>query len=206
MTYAVKEAFLTLQGEGIHAGRLAVFCRFAGCNLWTGLERDRGTAACRFCDTEFVGTDGDGGGTFATAEALAVHLLSLWPHVEPPFIVFTGGEPALQLDGPLVRACAARGAFLAVETNGTRPLPPGLDWICVSPKAGQTLAVDCGDELKVVMPQELDLKQLEALSFTHCSVQPMDGADDAEQWCIDWCHANPSWRLSYQTHKALGLR
>lgn len=206
MTYAVKEAFLTLQGEGVHAGRPAVFCRFTGCNLWTGLERDRETAACRFCDTEFVGTDGDGGGSFATAEALAAHLHALWPHAEPPFIVFTGGEPALQLDAVLIRACAARGAFLAIETNGTRPLPSGLDWICVSPKAGQRLAVEHGDELKVVMPQALDLTALEALGFTHRSVQPMDGVDDAEQWCIDWCLAHPAWRLSYQTHKALGLR
>ena len=207
MTYTVKEAFLTLQGEGFHAGRAAVFCRFTGCNLWTGREEDRTSAACQFCDTDFVGTDGDGGGVFAEAGELAAHLASMWPHSLPPFFVFTGGEPALQLDEELVAACKEHGATLAIETNGTRALPAGLDWICVSPKAGQRLVITEGHELKVVMPQEgINLEALAGLDFTHRSIQPMDGAVGSTAWCVEWCQFNPSWRLSFQTHKALGVR
>ena len=207
MTYTVKEAFLTLQGEGFHAGRAAVFCRFTGCNLWTGREEDRTSAACQFCDTDFVGTDGDGGGVFAEAGELATHLASMWQHDLPPFFVFTGGEPALQLDAQLVAACKQHGATLAIETNGTRALPAGLDWICVSPKAGQRLVITEGHELKVVMPQEgINLEALAGLNFTHKSIQPMDGVADSPAWCVEWCQFNPSWRLSFQTHKALGVR
>jgi len=207
MTYTVKEAFLTLQGEGFHAGRAAVFCRFTGCNLWTGRGEDRTSAACQFCDTDFVGTDGDGGGVFAEAGELATHLASMWQHDLPPFFVFTGGEPALQLDAQLVAACKQHGATLAIETNGTRALPAGLDWICVSPKAGQRLVITEGNELKVVMPQEgINLEALAGLDFTHRSIQPMDGAVGSTAWCVEWCQFNPSWRLSFQTHKALGVR
>jgi len=207
MTYTVKEAFLTLQGEGFHAGRAAVFCRFTGCNLWTGREEDRTSAACQFCDTDFVGTDGDGGGVFAEAGELATHLASMWQHDLPPFFVFTGGEPALQLDAQLVAACKQHGATLAIETNGTRALPAGLDWICVSPKAGQRLVITEGNELKVVMPQEgINLEAIAGLDFTHRSIQPMDGAVGSTAWCVEWCQFNPSWRLSFQTHKALGVR
>jgi len=207
MTYAVKEAFLTLQGEGVHAGRAAVFCRFTGCNLWTGREEDRTLAACQFCDTDFVGTDGDGGGVFDDAAELAAHLASMWQHTLPPFFVFTGGEPALQLDAQLVEACKEHGAALAIETNGTRPLPAGLDWICVSPKAGQRLVVTEGDELKVVMPQEeLDLDSFAGLDFTHRLIQPMDSQLGATEWCVSYCLDRPEWRLSLQTHKTLGLR
>ena len=211
MTYLVKEAFLTLQGEGANAGRAAVFCRFSGCNLWSGREQHRSTAVCQFCDTDFVGTDGDGGGHFATAAELADHVVALWPHADdPPFVVCTGGEPLLQLDADLVDALHERGARIAIETNGTQVPPPGIDWICVSPKAGALpLVLDHGDELKVVWPQDgIDLVALETLDFPHRFVQPMDGPNvvHATQACVEWCLAHPSWRLSVQTHKHLGIR
>jgi 7-carboxy-7-deazaguanine synthase (Cx14CxxC type) len=210
MSYLVKEAFFTLQGEGANTGRAAVFCRFAGCNLWSGHEEHRSTAVCQFCDTDFVGTDGDGGGRFATADALADHLASLWGGDAGPFVVCTGGEPLLQLDAALVDALHARGCRIAIETNGTQEPPAGIEWICVSPKAGALpLVLDHGDELKVVWPQTgIDLLALESLDFAHRFVQPMDGPDvvAATRACVDWCLEHPRWRLSLQTHKQLGIR
>lgn len=211
MSYSVKEIFYTLQGEGANVGRAAVFCRFTGCNLWSGLERDRSTAACRFCDTEFVGTDGTHGGRFATAEALSAQIERLWPVASSAerLVVLTGGEPLLQVDDDLIRALHARHFAVAVETNGTVPAPADLDWICVSPKAGTALKLQTGDELKVVVPQpDLDMVLLERLAFVHRFVQPMDGPDRAHatQWAIDWCLAHPSWRLSVQMHKIVGIR
>jgi len=215
MTYAVKEIFYTLQGEGANAGRPAVFCRFAGCNLWSGREEDRASAVCRFCDTDFVGTDGDGGGRFDSAEDLAGAVAAHWPIAEDgaasgaPFVVCTGGEPLLQLDAPLVNALHGRGFAVAIETNGTRMPPPGIDWICVSPKAGAELALRAGDELKLVMPQKgIDPADYEDLPFTHFFIQPMDGP---ERDCntalgIRYCLDHPQWRLSVQSHKYLGVR
>lgn len=210
MTYSVKELFYTLQGEGAQAGRPAVFCRFAGCNLWTGREEDRADAVCRFCDTDFVGTDGINGGKFTTADTLAAAIDAQWPSGRPQrkYVVFTGGEPLLQLDTALIDAMHARGFEIAIETNGTLPVPPGVDWICVSPKQGSTLVVDAGDELKVVIPQAgQDLVDFERLDFTHFFLQPMDGPDKAKntQLAIDACKANPRWRLSIQTHKLLQI-
>lgn len=213
MAYAVKETFLTLQGEGARTGRVAVFCRFAGCNLWSGNERDRAKAVCRFCDTDFIGTDGFGGGHFATAEKLALHVVDTWGRPaehghDPKYVVFTGGEPLLQLDEALVEACHARGFEVAVETNGTRPAPAGIDWICVSPKAGAELVQTTGHELKLVFPQEgIDPAGFSELAFPHLYLQPMDGpsrdqnTDDAVRYCIE----HPRWRLSLQTHKLLGI-
>ena len=212
MTYAVKEIFYTLQGEGANAGRPAVFCRFAGCNLWSGLERDRATAICQFCDTDFVGTDGTLGGKFTGADALADVVLAQWPRPSPrgarPLVVCTGGEPLLQLDDPLIRELHARGFEIAVETNGTIIAPGGIDWICVSPKAGADLVQRHGHELKVVLPQPLDFVELAKLDFQHRFVQPMDGPDRARntQLAIDWCLQHPEWRLSVQTHKVIGIR
>ena len=212
MTYAVKEIFYTLQGEGANAGRPAVFCRFAGCNLWSGLERDRATAICQFCDTDFVGTDGTLGGKFTGADALADVVLAQWPRPSPrgarPLVVCTGGEPLLQLDDPLIRELHARGFEIAVETNGTIIAPGGIDWICVSPKAGADLVQRHGHELKVVLPQPLDFAELAKLDFQHRFVQPMDGPDRARntQLAIDWCLQHPEWRLSVQTHKVIGIR
>jgi 7-carboxy-7-deazaguanine synthase (Cx14CxxC type) len=211
MSYAVKELFHTLQGEGANAGRAAVFCRFAGCNLWSGLESDRPTAVCKFCDTDFVGTNGTHGGRFASADTLAAKIEELWPVRTDAgrFVVLTGGEPLLQVDTPLIAALHARGFLVAIETNGTIEAPSGLDWICVSPKAGAVLKLQSGDELKVVVPQAgLDLAALERLPFTHRFVQPMDGAHraDATQWAVEWCLSNPSWRLSVQVHKFVGIR
>ncbi|HQP68389.1 MAG TPA: 7-carboxy-7-deazaguanine synthase, partial [Quisquiliibacterium sp.] len=181
MTYSVKEIFYTLQGEGGQAGRPAVFCRFSGCNLWTGREEDRARAVCRFCDTDFVGTDGQGGGKFATADALADAIAARWPADDTRgrrYVVCTGGEPLLQLDTPLIDALHARGFEVAVETNGTQPAPPGLDWICVSPKAGAPLVLTAGDELKLVFPQlEALPERFEGLAFKHFFLQPMDGRD-----------------------------
>jgi 7-carboxy-7-deazaguanine synthase len=208
-TYAVKEVFRTLQGEGRQAGRAAVFLRFSRCNLWSGHERDRSTATCRFCDTDFVGTDGPGGGVFRGAEALADHVATTWGEGrEHRFVVCTGGEPALQLDDELVAALHAEGFEVAVETNGTLPLPDGLDWVGVSPKAGTGLAVTSGDELKVVWPQDgIDLEALEALDFDHHLLSPMDGPDReaATAAAIERCLARPRWCLSVQTHKVLGI-
>ncbi len=210
MSYAVKEAFFSLQGEGANSGRPAVFCRFSGCNLWSGREADRTTAICGFCDTDFRGTDGEGGGSFACASDLGEHLLSLWPTAsEPPFIIFTGGEPTLQLDEALLLRLHVAGAVLAVETNGTRPLPTGLDWVCVSPKAGTELRVGAGEELKLVHPQAgLDPAAFLDLRFDHFFLQPMYGPKYEESLaaCVAYCLANPRWRLSLQTHRALGLR
>ena len=209
MSYAVKEIFYTLQGEGAQAGRPAVFCRFAGCNLWSGREEDRAEATCRFCDTDFVGTDGDGGGRFADAETLADAVAARWPGGGAPFVVCTGGEPLLQLDAPLVAALHARGFQVAVETNGTLPPLPGLDWICVSPKAGAPLRLTEGDELKLVVPQPgTDLAALERLPFRYFLLQPMDGAELAAntRLAVELCLRHPRWRLSLQTHKLLGIR
>jgi 7-carboxy-7-deazaguanine synthase (Cx14CxxC type) len=209
MSYAVKELFLTLQGEGAQAGRVAVFCRFAGCNLWSGREADRAAAVCRFCDTDFVGTDGQGGGRFASANLLADAVAACWgASRDRRFVVFTGGEPLLQLDDSLLDAVHARGFEAAVETNGTLPAPAGLDWICVSPKAGAKMMQRHGDELKLVWPQHgLDPDALATLDFRHFLVQPMDGPDRAAntQAAIAWCLAHPHWRLSLQTHKMIGI-
>jgi 7-carboxy-7-deazaguanine synthase (Cx14CxxC type) len=209
MTYAVKEIFKTLQGEGINAGRPAVFCRFAGCNLWSGLERDRATASCRFCDTDFVGMDGDGGGRFASAAELAAKLLATWgPRHPAQFVVFTGGEPLLQLDRALIEATHAAGFEIAIETNGTIAAPPGIDWICMSPKAGTTLAQTSGHELKLIYPQiGVAPEQFTAFDFRHFLLQPMDGPSRAENTraAIAYCQAHPQWRLSLQTHKMIGI-
>ncbi len=210
MTYAVKELFLTLQGEGVQAGRRAVFMRFAGCNLWSGREQDRVTAACRFCDTDFVGTDGGGGGKFADAEALADAVGREWGGgIEGRYTVITGGEPMLQLDGPLIDALHARGFSIGVESNGTIVAPPGIDWLCISPKGANPLAQTAGDELKLVWPQDgIDLDALERLDFRHFLVQPMDCAEveAARAAAIALAMNRPKWRLTLQAHKALGLR
>jgi len=210
VSYAVKELYYTLQGEGAHAGRPAVFLRFAGCNLWTGREEDRATATCRFCDTEFVGTDGPGGGKFPSPGALADAVAARWPTVAGgrPYVVCTGGEPLLQLDAPLVAALHAHGFEVGVETNGTQPAPPGLDWTCVSPKAGAPLVLATGDELKLVFPQPgAEPERFAHLDFRHFFLQPMDGpARDANTAAATrYCLAHPRWRLSLQTHKLLGI-
>lgn len=210
MSYAVKEIFLTLQGEGMQAGRRAVFLRFAGCNLWTGREEDREGAVCRFCDTDFVGMDGTEGGRYPDAGALAVRIASLWgPDRARRFVVITGGEPMLQLDAALVDALHGEGFEVAVESNGTLPAPAGIDWLCISPKAGSAVAQREGDELKLVWPQPgIDPVELEGWRFRHLLVQPMDGPDRAaaEQAAIALAMARPAWRLTIQAHKALGLR
>lgn len=210
MTYAVKEIFYTLQGEGANTGRAAVFCRFAGCNLWNGREHDRAEAICQFCDTDFVGTNGPGGGSFATPEALASAVAAAWP--EPGggrrFVVCTGGEPLLQLDAALLRALHNEGFEVAVETNGTVPPPAGVDWLCVSPKAGAELVVRCGDEIKLVFPQPgAEPERFERLPFSHFFLQPMDGGDRQANTAaaLHYCLAHPRWRLSLQTHKLLGI-
>lgn len=210
MTYSVKEIFYTLQGEGANAGRPAVFCRFAGCNLWSGLERDRATAVCKFCDTDFVGTDGTRGGKFSDAATLAAVVASEWPSQSrgKPLVVCTGGEPLLQLDRSLIDELHALGFEIAVETNGTIAAPDGIDWICVSPKAGADLLQVRGQELKVVVPQPFDFDYLAGLNFEHRFVQPMDGPSRREntEFAIQWCMAHPEWRLSVQTHKVIGIR
>ncbi len=210
MTYTVKEIFYTLQGEGANVGRPAVFCRFAGCNLWTGHERDRETAVCQFCDTDFVGVGPDGG-RFASANALADAVAARWPDdgTGDRFVVCTGGEPLLQLDEPLIAALHARGFSVAIETNGTLLAPPGIDWTCVSPKAQADLVLRTGDELKLVYPQlDAPPERYADLDFRHFFLQPMDGPDVAEhtRQAIDYCLHHPRWRLSLQTHKLLGLR
>jgi len=209
MTYSVKEIFPTLQGEGGQAGRAAVFCRFAGCNLWNGLERDRATAVCSFCDTDFVGTDGPGGGKFETAEALAAAVEATWAGgPSSRLVVCTGGEPLLQLDAPLIAALHGRGFEIAIETNGTIAAPAGIDWICVSPKADAPLAQTSGQELKLVYPQDKARPdRFEGLDFERFYLQPMDGPDrDANtQAAVAYCLSHPRWRLSVQTHKYLGL-
>lgn len=213
MTYSVKEVFYTLQGEGLQAGKPAVFCRFAGCNLWNGREEDREAAVCRFCDTDFVGTDGTLGGKYVTADDLANLILSLWPATDNQhrLVVMTGGEPLLQLDTHLIDALHARGFRIAVETNGTVAAPEGIDWICVSPKAGAPWVQTRGNELKLVYPQPTlmpDALPWHKLSFENYLLQPMDGPVAAQNTvaAIEYCQANPRWRLSVQTHKALGIR
>jgi 7-carboxy-7-deazaguanine synthase len=211
MSYAVKEIFYTLQGEGANAGRPAVFCRFAGCNLWTGREADREDAVCRFCDTDFVGTDGPGGGKFPSAERLASAVAAAWPAARDegrPLVVCTGGEPLLQLDPPLLEALHEEGFEVAVETNGTVAPPPGIDWLCLSPKAGAPPVIRAGDELKLVYPQEgAEPARYEELRFRHFFLQPMDGpAREANtRAALRYCLAHPRWRLSLQTHKLLGI-
>ena len=209
MTYAVKEIFLTLQGEGGQAGRAAVFCRFAGCNLWSGREEDRAGAVCTFCDTDFVGVDGEGGGKFATPEALAAAVRAAWTGpLENALVVCTGGEPLLQLDPPLIDALHGQGFAIAVETNGTLAAPAGIDWICVSPKADTRLAQRSGQELKLVYPQAgVDPERFAGLDFERFFLQPMDGPDReaATTAAVSYCLTHPRWRLSVQTHKYLGL-
>ena len=226
MTYSVKEIYYTLQGEGAQTGRAAVFCRFAGCNLWSGKEQDRAGAVCKFCDTEFVGTDGPGCGKFETAQSLARAVADCWPRSSPDIsrpdssgpensrpagsrlVVCTGGEPLLQVDPALITAFHDEGFEIAVETNGTQPAPAGLDWICVSPKADAQLVITRGNELKLVYPQVDALPQaFEHLGFDHFFLQPMDGANvtDNTRLAIEYCKQNPRWRLSLQTHKLLGI-
>ena len=212
MSYAVKEIFLTLQGEGAHAGRAAVFCRFSGCNLWSGREQDRATAVCQFCDTDFVGTDGAGGGQFESAADLAAAIARAWPSSAPRgrrFLVCTGGEPLLQMDDAFVRAAHDEGFEIAIETNGTTLPPAGVDWICVSPKANAELVLRHGDELKLIFPQEgAEPAAFESLAFRHFFLQPMDGPDRERNTALAlrYCLEHPQWRLSLQTHKILGIR
>jgi len=211
MSYAVKEIFYTLQGEGARTGRAAVFLRFAGCNLWNGVEADRADAVCRFCDTDFVGTDGDGGGKFADAEALAAAVAALWPkgNFAQPYVVCTGGEPLLQLDEALIAALHLHDFEIAIETNGTLLPPHGIEWVCVSPKAGADLAIETGQELKLVYPQAgAPPERYADLLFDHFFLQPMNGPDrDANtQAAIAYCMAHPQWHLSLQTHKLIGIR
>ncbi len=210
MTYAVKEIFLTLQGEGVNAGRRAVFVRFAGCNLWSGREQDRASAVCQFCDTDFVGTDGLGGGKFADAAALAQAVADHWGEgAERRFVVLTGGEPMLQIDDAIVDALHAQGFEIAMESNGTIAAHPGIDWVCISPKAGSDVVQRSGDELKLVWPQPgSDADAMEAWDFAHFLVQPMDDARGAAnvQAAVNFAMVRPKWRLALQTHKALGLR
>ena len=211
MTYSVKELFYTLQGEGTHAGRPAVFCRFAGCNLWSGREEDRNIAVCKFCDTDFVGTDGTLGGKFHQAIDLAKIIASLWPlaSLKNRFVVLTGGEPLLQVDEKLVDALHDQGFEIAIETNGTLLPPRGIDWVCVSPKYGSKLILKEGNELKLVYPQRgLDPVDLESLEFANFLLQPMDGLDvkNNTRLAIEYCKSHPNWKLSVQTHKAVGIR
>jgi 7-carboxy-7-deazaguanine synthase len=211
MSYSVKEIYYTLQGEGAQTGRAAVFCRFAGCNLWSGHEEDRAEAVCDFCDTDFVGTDGPGGGKFATADELAEAVDGKWPQVSSEgrrLVVCTGGEPLLQLDEQLVAAFHRRLFEVAIETNGTRKAPPGINWICVSPKAGAEIVLQSGNEMKLVYPQPgLEPEQFAGLNFDHFFLQPMDGPDREPntRLAIDYCLAHPQWRLSLQTHKLTGI-
>lgn len=210
--YTVKEIFYSLQGEGAQSGRTALFCRFAGCNLWSGREQDRAQAVCDFCDTDFVGTDGNNGGKFADADALVERLLQLWQAspAQPgaPYVIFTGGEPALQLDQPLVDRCHQAGFEVAIETNGTRPLPERIDWVCVSPKADSELLITRGDELKLVYPQPLALpERFSGLAFDHFYLQPMDGParELYTREAVNYCLRHPQWKLSLQLHKLLGI-
>ncbi len=209
MRFSVKEIFYTLQGEGAHAGRPAVFCRFTGCNLWSGLEADRAEAACQFCDTDFVGVDGVGGGRFDSAGDLAATIASYWPGPGRGFVVCTGGEPLLQMTDTLIDALHARSLLVAIETNGTRVAPAGIDWICVSPKANAELVQRSGHELKLVFPQPgAEPARYEGLAFEHFYLQPMDGPDRERntQSALQYCLAHPQWKLSLQTHKLLGIR
>lgn len=211
MTYLIKEIYYTLQGEGARSGRAAVLLRFSGCNLWNGLERGRHRAVCRFCDTDFVGTDGKNGGRFLDAESLARAVATCWPESAGvrPYVVCTGGEPLLQLDAPLLRALKAEGFEIAIETNGTINRPPGIDWVCVSPKADTTLAIRAGDELKLVFPQvEAPPERFTSLDFRHFFLQPMDSPEREgnTRAAVEYCLTHPQWRLCIQLHKAVGLR
>ncbi|MBA4501951.1 7-carboxy-7-deazaguanine synthase [Marinobacterium marinum] len=208
--YSVKEIFYTLQGEGAQSGRASVFCRFTGCNLWSGREQDRAGALCDFCDTDFIGTDGQNGGKFADADTLAARINSFWPDKQTGkrYVVCTGGEPALQLDTELIEALHAYGFEIAIETNGTKPLPPGIDWVCVSPKGRSEVIITEGDELKLVYPQSEALPERFAhLAFDHFYLQPLDSPlqNTHTRRCIDYCMAHPQWRLSLQTHKIIGI-
>lgn len=210
MTYSVKEIFYTLQGEGTHAGRPAVFCRFSGCNLWSGRESDRASAVCKFCDTDFIGTDGELGGKYSDSERLAKTINMLWPasYASSKFVVFTGGEPLLQLDSALIDSMHAHGFEIAIESNGTLPVPEGVDWVCISPKVGSDLHVRKGNELKVVIPQQnQNLIDYESLDFDHFYLQPMDGPDAQHntRLAIELCKKHPKWKLSLQTHKLLQI-
>jgi 7-carboxy-7-deazaguanine synthase len=208
VTYAVKEMFYTLQGEGARTGRPSVFVRFSGCNLWSGREQDRATAVCTFCDTDFVGVDSDGGGKFETAEALVQSVAAKWPGGPSRYVVCTGGEPLLQLDSTLIDALHAEGFEIAVETNGTVAPPPGIDWLCLSPKARASLVITSGEELKLVFPQEGgEPERYRELGFRHFFLQPMDGPDRERntRLALEYCLAHPGWRLSLQTHKILGI-
>jgi len=213
MAYAVKEIFYSLQGEGAHAGRPAIFCRFTGCNLWSGQEKHRTDAVCQFCDTDFVGTDGDGGGSFKNALALAKAVVNYWPDsitdVIHPYVICTGGEPLLQLDNDLIEAFHNEGVEVAIETNGTLPVPEGVDWVCVSPKAGSTVVVEEGDEIKLVYPQEgHQPSDFIHLNFDHFFLQPMFDEDENKhvKETIEYCLTHPRWSLSLQSHKFLGLQ
>jgi len=210
MAYSVKEVFYTLQGEGHNSGRAAVFCRFSGCNLWSGRPEDRSGAICKFCDTDFVGVDGDGGGKFTTANALASHIATFWPLGSncKPFVVCTGGEPLLQIDQDLIAELHRAGFSIAIETNGTIAAPEGVDWVCVSPKHGTELKTVMGNEIKVVFPQETNPREYERFSFDHYFIQAMDGPSQAENLkaALKFCMDNPKWRLSLQTHKLLQIR
>ena len=213
MSYSIKEVFYSLQGEGFHAGRPAIFCRFSNCNLWTGREQDRENAICQFCDTDFIGTDGQNGGRFKTAQNLVAHLLQFWPENSqvPAFVVLTGGEPLMQVDASLVEALHQADFEIAVETNGTKPAPDGIDWICVSPKANTDLVLTSGDELKLVYPQtNLMPSQVSDLEFTHFYLQPMANTNtdlnhNHTNMALEYCLRNPKWKLSLQTHKFLGI-
>ena len=213
MAYAVKEIFYSLQGEGAHAGRPAIFCRFTGCNLWSGQEKHRADAVCQFCDTDFVGTDGDGGGSFKNAVALAKAVVSYWPEsitdIIHPYVICTGGEPLLQLDKDLIEAFHNEGVEVAIETNGTIPVPEGIDWVCVSPKSGSTVVVEQGDEIKLVYPQEgHQPSDFTHLNFEHFFLQPMFDEDENGhvKETIEYCLTHPRWSLSLQSHKLLGLQ
>jgi len=213
MSYTVKEVFYSLQGEGVHTGRPAIFCRLSNCNLWTGREEDRSKAVCQFCDTDFIGTDGQNGGRFKDAQALCQHLLQFWPQntQQHPFVVLTGGEPLLQVDDELVEALHQHKFEIAIETNGTKNAPANIDWICMSPKASAPIILDSGDELKLVFPQpQLMPEKVESLAFDHFYLQPMDDADPAKtqaniKLAIEYCLQHPKWQLSLQTHKMLGI-
>ncbi len=209
MTYNVKEIFYSIQGEGFHTGRPSIFCRFSGCNLWNGLEKDRKSAKCNFCDTDFVGTNGDGGDKFKNEEDLVIKILSYWPNASNPFVILTGGEPMLQVDKNLIRTLKKYKCEIAIETNGTMKVPEEIDWICVSPKAGNDLVQISGDELKLVYPQKNILPEdFEKYSFKNFSLQPMDGELKVHNTnlALEYCKNNPNWRISLQTHKIIGVR